>query len=178
MAKFSDFLDDATIEMLYKSSPLHDIGKVGVRDNILLKPGKLTGEEFDEMKKHAAYGRDAIAASEKILGDNSFLKHARIIAESHHEKWDGTGYPKGLQGDDIPIAGRLMAIADVYDALISKRCYKAPFTHEKAVSIITEGKGQHFDPDMVDVFLKLENQFRKVALEFADFDEERENLSK
>ena len=176
--KYKGYLDDATIDFLYKSAPLHDIGKVGVPDSILLKPGKLTDEEFIEIKRHSVYGRDAIAVSEKRLGKESFLQYARIIAESHHEKWDGTGYPHGLKYKEIPIPGRLMAIVDVYDALISKRIYKPPFPHDKAVTIITDGKGQHFDPDMVDAFLELEDQFRQIALEHADFDEERKNLSK
>ena len=170
-------LDDQTIELLYKSAPLHDIGKVGVCDSILLKPGKLTDEEFDEIKKHPLYGSNTIAVAEKKLGENCFLQIARIIAESHHEKWDGTGYPYGKKGKDIPIFGRLMAVADVYDALISKRVYKPPFSHKKAVAIITEGKGTHFAPEIVDAFLELEDQFRQIALKFADFDEERESLS-
>jgi putative two-component system response regulator len=174
--KFKDFLDDATIELLYKSAPLHDIGKVGVTDNILLKPGKLTDEEFVEMKKHVIFGRDAIAIQEKKLGENSFLRFAREIAESHQEKWDGSGYPHGLAGENIPISGRIMAIADVYDALISKRVYKAPLSHKTAVAIITDGKGSHFDPDMVDAFLKIKDTFKEIALEYADFEEERENL--
>ena len=175
---YRDYLDSTTIAFLYKSAPLHDIGKVGVSDNILLKPGKLTDEEFTEIKKHSIYGRDAIAVSEKRLGTKSFLQYARIMAESHHEKWDGTGYPHGQKAEEIPIPGRLMAIADVYDALISKRVYKPPFTHDKAVAIITEGKGKHFDPNMVDAFLELEDHFRQIALEYADFDEERKNLSR
>ncbi|MCK5516450.1 MAG: two-component system response regulator [Desulfobulbaceae bacterium] len=175
--KFEDFLNGATIDLLFKSAPLHDIGKVGVRDNILLKPGKLTSEEFDKMKKHVVYGRDALAIQEKRLGKDSFLSLAREIAETHHEKWDGSGYPQGLAGDDIPISGRLMAVADVYDALISKRVYKPPFPHKKAVAIISKGKGQHFDPDIVDAFMELEEEFKKIAIEHADFDEERENLA-
>lgn len=173
---FSDYLTDDVVDLLYKSAPLHDIGKVGVTDAILLKPGKLTNEEFDEMKKHAAYGRDVIAVQERKLGENSFLHYAKEIAGSHHEKWDGSGYPNRLAGDDIPVEGRLMAIADVYDALISKRVYKPPFTHEKAVAIITEGKGSHFDPDMVDAFLEIEDTFRQIGFEYADCEEERENL--
>jgi putative two-component system response regulator len=175
---YKEYLDDITVAFLYKSAPLHDIGKVGIPDSILFKKGKLTDDEFNEIKKHSAYGRDAIAISEKKLGKESFLQYARIMAESHHEKWDGTGYPHGLKGKDIPIPGRLMAIADVYDALISKRIYKPPFSHNKAVAIISEGKGKHFDPVMVDKFLKLEDQFRRIALEYADFEEERRNLTK
>jgi len=174
--KFKDVLDDGIIDMLYKSAPLHDIGKVGIPDNILLKAGKLTDEEFEIMKKHTTYGMETIAVQEEKLGDNSFLHFAREIAETHQEKWDGTGYPAGLKGDKIPVVGRLMAIADVYDALISKRVYKPSFPHKKAVEIISEGRGVHFDPDMVEAFLELEDEFRKIALDHADFDEERENL--
>jgi PAS domain S-box-containing protein len=174
--KFKDVLDDTTIEILYKSACLHDIGKVAIPDSILLKAGKLSKDEFEIMKKHTTYGMEAIAIQEERLGDNSFLHFAREIAETHQEKWDGTGYPEGLKGEEIPVAGRLMALADVYDALISKRVYKPSFPHRKAVEIISEGKGVHFDPDMVEAFLELEDEFRKIALEYADFDEERENL--
>jgi putative two-component system response regulator len=175
--KFVDFLDDDTIEQLFKSAPLHDIGKVGVPDSVLLKPGKLTEEEFEEMKKHTTYGRDAIRAASSKLGEESFLKYAEEIAYTHQEKWDGSGYPEGLKGDEIPISGRMMAIADVYDALISKRIYKPPLPHPKAVAIIKEGLGQHFDPDMVDAFRVIEEDFRQIALEYADFEEERQTLS-
>ncbi len=175
--KFTDFLDDKTIELLFKSAPLHDIGKVGVPDSILLKPGKLTDEEFEEMKKHTTYGRDAIVAAEKKLGGtSSFLFLAREIAYGHQEKWDGSGYPEGVKGVEIPISARLMAVADVYDALISKRVYKPPFPHSRAVAIISEGKGNHFDPDMTDAFLEIQEEFREIALEFADHDEERATL--
>ncbi len=171
--KFRDYLTLNIIDLLYISAPLHDIGKVGVRDNILLKPGKLTDEEFEEMKKHTQYGHDAIISAEKKLGENSFLSIAREIAYTHQEKWDGSGYPQGLKEEEIPISGRLMALADVYDALISKRAYKPPFAHEKAVSIIVEGKGKHFDPDIVTAFEELKERFRSIALEFCDFEEER-----
>jgi len=174
---FEDFLGGDTIELLYKSAPLHDIGKVGIEDSILLKPGKLTDEEFDEIKKHSDYGRKAIQAAVSKLGRDSFLRYAEDIAYTHHEKWDGSGYPQGLKNEEIPIPGRLMALADVYDALISKRVYKPPFPHSKAVNIIEEGKGSHFDPDMVDAFLELQEEFRQIALEFADFEEEREALT-
>jgi putative two-component system response regulator len=175
--KFSEYLKDETIDLLYKSAPLHDIGKVAVPDAILKKEGKLTDEEFSEMKKHTVYGYDVLKASETKLGNNSFLKVARELAYSHHEKYDGTGYPQGLKGENIPFSGRMMAVADVYDALISKRVYKPPFSHQKATNIILEGKGTHFDPDVVDAFLALEDDFRKIAFEFADYEEERENLS-
>ena len=170
------FLDEHTIEMLFLSAPLHDIGKVGIRDEVLLKPGKLTETEFEEMKAHPILGLHAIMAAEKGLGHNSFLRHAREIAESHHEKWDGSGYPNGLKSDEIPISGRLMAIADVYDALISKRVYKLPMSHSEAVRIIAEGKGTHFDPEMVDGFLEIQEEFRAIALQFADHNEETEAL--
>ncbi len=175
--KFQDRLNDDAIELLVKSAPLHDIGKVGVRDNILLKPGELTEEEFEEMKRHTTYGRDAILASERLLGEDSFLSVAREIAYTHQEKWDGSGYPRGLKGEEIPLFGRLMAVADVYDALISKRVYKPPYPHDTAVAMILEERGSHFDPDIVDAFLELSEAFRKIALEHADFEEEREMLS-
>lgn len=175
--KFEAFLNKETIELLYKSAPLHDIGKIAIEDGILLKPGKLTDEKFDEMKKHTVYGRDAIHAAVKKLGRDSFLRYAEEIAYTHQEKWNGSGYPQGLQGEDIPITGRLMAVADVYDALISHRVYKKPFSHTKAVNIILEGKGSHFDPDMVEGFMAIQEDFRQIALQFADFDEEKEALS-
>ncbi len=175
--RFRDELADENIELLYRSAPLHDVGKVGVPDLILLKAGKLTDEEFEEMKKHTNYGHDALHITEQKLGQNSFLRCAKEIAFTHQEKWDGSGYPLGLKADQIPISGRLMALADVYDALISKRIYKPPLPHEEAVRIITEGSGKHFDPDIVDAFLALEHTFRNIALTFSDFDEEREMLS-
>lgn len=171
--KFKDFLTPEVITSLYKSAPLHDIGKVGVEDSILLKPGKLTDEEFEEMKKHTTYGRDAIVAAEQNINvADNFLTFAKEIAYGHQEKWDGSGYPEGVAGEDIPISARLMAVADVYDALISKRVYKPAFPHEKAVAIILEGKGSHFDPDMVDAFEVIADKFKEVAEQFSDDDEE------
>ncbi len=163
-----DALDPATIDLLYKSAPLHDVGKVGIPDSILLKPGKLTDEEFDIMKGHAQIGADALEVAEAQLGSNSFLQIAREISLTHHEKWDGNGYPNKLKGEAIPISGRLMALADVYDALRSKRVYKPAFSHEKARSIILEGSGSHFDPTVVDAFLKVEQQFIEIANTYAD----------
>jgi putative two-component system response regulator len=176
--RFSEELSDEIIELLYISAPLHDVGKVGVPDHILLKPDKLTDEEFEKMKAHAVYGHDALHITEKKLGKDSFLRYAREIAHTHQEKWDGSGYPRGLKGEEIPLSGRLMALADVYDALISKRIYKPPMPHEEAVRIILRGKGQHFDPDIVDAFVELEKTFRNIALTFADFDDERHLLSR
>lgn len=172
--RFSDFLDDdKIIEMLFKSAPLHDIGKVGIPDKILLKPGKFTPEEFEIMKTHTTLGRNAILQAERELGiEVAFLKHAKEIAHYHQEKWDGSGYPMGLAGNDIPISARLMAVADVYDALISRRVYKQGMPHEKAVQIISESKGTHFDPDIVDAFLELQEKFREIAIRFADSDED------
>lgn len=175
--RFRDELNDEAIELLYMSAPLHDLGKVGIRDHILMKAGKLTDDEFEEMKKHTLYGHDALRTTEQKLKGNSFLRYAREIAYTHQEKWDGSGYPLGLKGDEIPVSGRLMALADVYDALISKRVYKPPMPHDKAVSIIQEGRGTHFDPDVVEAFVELENTFRNIALTFADFDEERQMLA-
>jgi putative two-component system response regulator len=173
---FCHFLNDATIDLLYKSAPLHDIGKVGVPDKILMSTNKLTPEEWEEMKRHTIYGRDALIGVEAQFGENSFLKIAGEIVYTHHERWDGTGYPVGLKGTDIPISGRLMALADVYDALISKRVYKDPIPHSAAVEIIISEKGKYFDPDIVDAFLDNHVEFRQIALRFADFDEERSVL--
>ncbi len=167
--RFAAQLDDETIDLLYKSAPLHDIGKVGIPDSILLKPGPLTADEFEVMKRHTLIGRDAILAAEsKLDSANSFLALARDIAVSHHEKWDGSGYPQGLSGEAIPLSARLMAIADVYDALISKRAYKPAFTHEKSMSIIAEGKGRHFDPDATDAFLSIAKEVHHFANAFSD----------
>jgi len=171
--RFRSFLDEHTIAMLFKSAPLHDIGKVGIPDRILLKPGRFEPHEFEIMKTHCKLGRDAIQHAEDQLGlAVDFLKYAKEIAYSHQEKWDGTGYPEGLAGDAIPISARLMAVADVYDALISRRVYKEGMPHAKAVGIITEGRGTHFDPDIVDAFLALADQFQEVAQRYADSDED------
>lgn len=156
-------------EMIWKSAPLHDIGKVGIPDHVLMKPGKLTVEEFEVMKRHPTLGRDAIRSAEaRVQSEGSFLRVASEIAFSHHERWDGTGYPQGIGGDEIPLSARLMALADVYDALISKRVYKAALSHAKATEIIREGRGNHFDPAVLDVFLDLQDQFHEIALRFSD----------
>ena len=167
--KFAAQLPRQDIELLYKSAPLHDIGKIGIPDRILLKPGRLTPEEFDIMKTHAAIGRDSIEAAERLVSmPDSFLRFAKEIAGSHHEKWDGSGYPKGLAGEAIPLSARLMALADVYDALISKRVYKEAFSHEMARDIIVQGRGTHFDPEVVDAFVALEQDFIDIAKRFSD----------
>ena len=170
-SRFGWFLTDININMLFKSAPLHDIGKVGIPDRILLKPGRFEPHEFEIMKAHTTLGRDAIVHAENALGTNvDFLSFAKSIALSHQEKWDGSGYPQGLAGDDIPIAARLMAVADVYDALISRRVYKEGMPHEKAVLIMIEGRGTHFDADMLDAFVEIQEEFRAIARRFVDSD--------
>jgi putative two-component system response regulator len=166
---FSLLLTRTNIELIYKSAPLHDIGKVGIPDQILLKPGRLTPDEFEVMKTHTTLGKEALEHAELQLGRTApFLGFAKEIALSHQEKWDGSGYPQGLAGEAIPIPARLMAVADVYDALISPRVYKAPMSHRDAVAIITAGRGSHFDPDIVDAFLGLSDKFVEIAARFSD----------
>jgi putative two-component system response regulator len=171
-------LDAMTAQGLYKdevsswdrdfflqSSQLHDVGKISIKDSILLKPGKLDPDEFEEMKKHTTYGVRIIEEIEKNTPESSFLFYAKILAGTHHEKWDGTGYPNGFKGEEIPLMGRLMAIADVYDALISVRPYKKPFTHEETVQIILNGKGTQFDPILTDLFMSVADQFYGIVKE-------------
>ncbi|WP_298940259.1 HD domain-containing phosphohydrolase [uncultured Psychromonas sp.] len=165
---YAALLTPSYIELLYKSAPLHDVGKVGIPDNILLKPGKLTDDEFEIMKGHAQIGADALSTAEKQLGSSSFLEIAKEIALSHHEKWNGSGYPNQLSGESIPLSGRLMALADVYDALISKRVYKPAFSHQEAKDIIMKGEGSHFDPAVVKAFIAIENKFVAIAADFQD----------
>jgi len=172
-ARFKERLTSETIERLCKSAPLHDIGKVGIPDSILKKPGKLDREEFIVMKTHTTIGRDAILAARKNIDYSpysSFLSLAGDIALCHHEKWDGTGYPQGFSGEEIPLAGRLMAIPDVYDALISERVYKRAFSHTESVEIIKQGLGTHFDPDIALAFLGISDRFAEIAMEFRDTD--------
>ena len=167
--QFAAELTPHNIGLLYKSAPLHDIGKVGVPDRILLKPGKLNADEFEIMKTHTTLGRDAILNAEKEMGVQvEFLTFAKEIAYSHQEKWDGSGYPQGLRGTQIPISARLMAVADVYDALISRRVYKEPMLHGQAVAIIEQTRGKHFDPDVVDAFLEIQDAFNAIAIAFSD----------
>ena len=169
--RFAAVLTDEFIATLFKSAPLHDIGKVGIPDRILLKPGRFEAHEFDIMKTHTTLGCDAIQHAETALGmDVAFLSMAKDIALSHQEKWDGSGYPQGLAGEAIPVSARLMAVADVYDALISRRVYKSGMPHEKAVGIIIEGRATHFDPDMVDAFLEIQASFQTIAGHYADSD--------
>lgn len=169
---YAGMLDATAINLLSKCAPLHDIGKVGIPDHILLKPGRLTPEEFEAMKAHTVIGARVLDATADDLGmpeeDDGYLVVARQIALNHHERWDGSGYPHRLKGDDIPLAGRLMALADVYDALTSKRPYKEAFPHEKARKIILEENGKHFDPDVVRAFLTLEGNFQAIAEKFKE----------
>jgi putative two-component system response regulator len=149
------------MELLAQSSQLHDVGKISIRDSVLKKPGKLTAEEFAEMKEHVRLGIGFIERLEDGEEDSNFLRYAKIFAAFHHEKWDGSGYPRGLSGENIPLLGRMMAIADVYDALTSERPYKKAFSHEEAVRIILEGKGAHFDPALVILFEEVAGLFRR-----------------
>lgn len=167
--RYSQFLSDENITLLYKIAPLHDVGKVGIPDCILHKPGKLTVEEFEIMKTHAALGGNAIASAVEGLNITSpFIEMACQIAMSHHEKWDGSGYPDALRGEDIPIPARLMALADVYDALSCKRVYKSAISHDEVLTIILEGRGKHFDPDVVDAFVAIQQQFIEIADKYRD----------
>jgi len=158
-SKYKGYINDNYIDNLCKAAPLHDIGKVGIPDKILLKPGKLTEEEFEIMKKHTVIGANTLKEVKQKYPDNRLLEIGISITNYHHERWDGSGYPKGLKGTDIPLSARIMAVADVYDALRSKRVYKKAYTHEEAVNIIKEGRGTHFDPDIVDAFLENHAEF-------------------
>lgn len=160
---YKDELNQNYVRDIIRASPLHDIGKVGVADAILNKPGRLNEEEFAIMKRHTVFGATAIHRAMRGLHDRSFLSVLRDISFSHHEKWDGTGYPLGLQGTSIPLCGRIMAIPDVYDALVSRRPYKEPMPHTKAVQIIAEGSGTHFDPLVCEAFLRCQADFETIS---------------
>jgi PAS domain S-box-containing protein len=164
-SRYKDIITQDFIDDIYQSSILHDIGKVGIPDRILLKPGKLTAEEFEIIKRHATLGGDAIRAIESRIVGRSFLFLGREIAYNHHEKWDGSGYPRGLKGDEIPLAARIVALADVYDALTTKRFYKEAYSHEKSKQIILDLKNSHFDPEIVDMFMVLEAEFNHIREE-------------
>lgn len=160
--KFRDFLTDIYIDDLAKAAPLHDIGKVGIPDSILTKPGKLTDEEFEIMKRHTIIGANTLGEVRKRFPDNNFIILGSRIALYHHEKWDGTGYPHGLVEDEIPLSARIMAVADVYDALRSKRAYKDPFSHRDSIDIIAKSSGNHFDPEIVNAFLDSEAEIEFI----------------
>lgn len=174
--KFSGILSNDVVELMFKAAPLHDVGKVGIRDNILLKPAELADPEFEIMKSHSKIGAKIIEAVTKQSGWSPFMHIAHEICLSHHEKWDGSGYPQGLAGEAIPLSARLMAIADVYDALTSKRVYKPGFSHAKAMSIIQKGKGSHFDPLLVETFETIHQRFLEIALHFSDDENHRTTL--
>jgi HD-GYP domain-containing protein (c-di-GMP phosphodiesterase class II) len=159
--RFTSYLTPQTIDLLSRLAPLHDIGKVGVPDRLLNKPGSLTADELEEMRRHPTHGRDVILHAEQEVGesDDGILALAKDIVYTHHEKWDGTGYPQGLRGNSIPIAGRLIAVVDVYDAVVTRRIYRQPMSHDEAVAFIKTGKGSHFDPDVVDAFVKVADRF-------------------
>jgi putative two-component system response regulator len=172
LPRFRDYLTPERIELLSQLSPLHDLGKVGVRDAVLNKPGPLSDDETTEMRRHPSFAYETIARAEQLasagespgLGDEMFAL-AKDIVYTHHERWDGRGYPRGLKGDEIPIAGRIVAFVDVYDALTNSRVYRGKLTHEEAVTIVTAGRGTHFDPDVVDAFLDVRERFRELARE-------------
>ena len=166
-SKYANTIDADYIRMIYLTSPLHDIGKVGIPDAVLLKPGRLSNDEFEIMKTHATLGAETLDAAVNRFPEVPFFQIARDIAATHHERWDGTGYPAGLAGTAIPLCGRIVSLADVYDALTSKRVYKNAFTHIVARSIILEGSGTHFDPDVVAAFLQVENEFVAIREHFA-----------
>jgi len=170
---YKDILTEDYIMELYKTAPLHDIGKVGIPDKILLKPGKLDFEEFEIMKKHATFGVEALSHNLKNGQAPSFIKTAIEIAATHHEWFDGSGYPNGLKGKDIPLSGRLMAIVDVYDALTSKRVYKPAFEHSYALELIDKESGTHFDPEIVDAFMEIQDKILEISQKYiADFKKE------
>lgn len=178
--KFRDYLSQNEIETLFRSAPLHDIGKVGIADKILLKPAGLSDIEFEIMKTHTTLGKEAIEHAEEEAGvEAAFLKTAKEIAYCHHENYDGSGYPMGLSGDEIPISARLMSLADVYDALTSRRVYKDAMPHEEALAIIKEGRGLKFDPDVLDAFLEMQEEFLLISQKYLDSDialEQKQNL--
>ncbi|MEW4452953.1 HD domain-containing phosphohydrolase [Bremerella sp. JC817] len=160
--KYADIVDADYVRTIYLTSPLHDIGKVGIPDHVLLKPGRLTSEEFEIMKQHTLVGFHTLDAAVQEQPEAAYLRFARDIAASHHEKWDGSGYPYGLKGEEIPLCGRIVAVADVYDALTTARVYKEAFSHEKACAIIREGSGSHFDPDIVEAFFRHEEEIVNI----------------
>jgi len=166
--KYEMIVDRQFIDNIYAASPLHDIGKVGVPDNVLLKPGKLDVPEWAVMKTHPIIGAETLRAVDRQHPGNNFIKTGIAIAEFHHERWDGSGYPYGLKGERIPLEARILALGDVYDALTSRRCYKEPFTHERTREIILEGAGQHFDPEIVEAFLEMESEFIRIRTFYRD----------
>ncbi|MCL2227260.1 MAG: response regulator [Oscillospiraceae bacterium] len=162
---YSDEVSKLDDELVLQSCQLHDVGKIAVKDHILNKPGKLTAEEFESIKTHTTFGESVILRLKAKTTDSDFLEYARIFAVSHHEKWDGSGYPKKQKGEEIPLLGRIMAIGDVYDALVERRPYKDAYSHKKSTGIILEGRGSHFDPLLTDLFDKINHEFEKISAE-------------
>ena len=160
---YRDEVSSWDVELILQSAQLHDVGKIAIEDTILRKPGKLSEEEFEKIKTHTIFGEKVIERIKESTSDQAFLEQARILASTHHEKWDGSGYPRGLSGMEIPLQGRLMAIVDVYDALVSNRPYKKALTHKQSVDIIKNSSGVHFDPALVDLFLSVADEFNKVG---------------
>jgi putative two-component system response regulator len=163
-------MDEATIDLVAKSAPLHDIGKVAIPDGILLKPGRLTAEEFVIMRSHALRGWELLQRAADSMGTEGslYLRYAMEIARHHHERWDGSGYPDGLAGEQIPLSARLMAVADVYDALISRRPYKEPIDHDVALSMVRQGSGSHFDPTIVQALMAEAGTLAAIAAQWQD----------
>ena len=160
---YKDEMEDIDKELALQSCQLHDVGKIAISDSILLKPAELTFDEFETLKKHTTFGETVILKLKEKTQDSEFAEYARIFAVSHHERWDGSGYPKGLSGEEIPILGRIMAFADVYDALVEARPYKEPYSHEQAVSIILADKGKHFDPVLTELFEQIHTEFQEIS---------------
>lgn len=165
---FSSVIDEGFINNIYTASPLHDIGKVGVPDSVLTKPGKLDASEWAIMKQHSLIGAQTLREVDRLHPGNSFIRTGIDIAEGHHEKWDGTGYPYGRRGEEIPLVARILALGDVYDALTSKRCYKDPVPHDEVCSYLERERGRHFDPQIVDAFMAIEGEFRQVRTYFSN----------
>ena len=163
---YQEEISSWNIDFVLQSAQLHDVGKIAIKDDILQKPGKLTNEEFEKIKEHTAFGEKIIEKIKDSTGEQEFLDYAKILASSHHEKWNGAGYPRNLKGEEIPLLGRVMAIVDVYDALVSNRPYKNAFTHDEAVNTILADRGSHFDPVLVDLFLGISDEFNKIATLF------------
>ncbi len=176
LPQYAKILTPHIIELVTNAAPLHDLGKIAISDSILLKEGPLTSEEFEVIKTHPLIGEETIRMAELKFKDNDTLMIARDIAGAHHEKWNGKGYPRGLSGTDIPLWGRIMAVADVYDAIISRRSYKSPKSHKEAVSYIVDHKGTQFDPDLIDAFLNVEEEILEIALKYAEDNEHRSVL--
>ena len=172
--KYKDIMTDDYISLLCSTAPLHDIGKIGIPDCILYKPGKLTSEEFEIMKKHVDYGMASIRLPEFKSLSSDFNEVASEIISTHHEKFDGTGYPRGLKGEAIPLSGRLMAIIDVFDALVNKRVYKPAFSYENSLKIIAEGRSSHFDPDITDAFFSAEDKFLEIIGKYVPIESTKE----